>query len=230
MEKLIIVGTSSTARHVYSFIQYHRLFEVIGFAVNKAYIKDDVSFCGLPVLSLEQLVEDASTKDYSLFIAMLWNHLNADRKKVYEYCSSKGFKLANIISPFAIVRGKLIGDNCWIHDYAVIQNDTIIGANVAIMQGSLVGANCKIEPHCFLGAHSIVAGGCTVGEQSFIGLHATVFDDTQIGRKCIIGACSAVKRNVPDFSRCSISSESMVLKQYSEDEIENKLVFSKNVR
>ena len=229
MEKLIIIGTSSTARHAYSFIQYHHLFEVIGFAVNKEYITDS-SFCGLPVYPLEQLEEEMPKKDYSLFIAMLWNRLNADRRKVYEDCSSKGFQLVNLISPLAIIRGTINGDNCWIHDNVVIQNDTVINSNTAIMQGSLVGANCVIGSHCFLGAHSIVAGGCIIGEQSFIGLHATVFDDTHVGRKCIIGACTAVKRNVPDFSRYSLSSDSIVIKQYNEDDIESKLMFSKNVR
>ena len=229
MDKLIIIGTSSTARHVYSFIQYHHLFEVIGFAVNSEFVKD-VSFCGLPVYPIEQLEMVLPNKDYYLFIAMLWNHLNADRRKVYEYCSSKGFKLANLVSPLAIIRGCIKGDNCWIHDHVVIQNDTVINSNTAIMQGCLVGANCIVGPHCFLGAHSIVAGGCSIGEQSFIGLHATVFDDTQVGRKCIIGACTVVKRNIPDFSRYSSSSDSIVIKQYAEDIVESKLVFSKNVR
>ena len=229
MEKLIIIGISSTARHAYSFIQYHHLFDVIGFAVNKEFLKED-SFCGLPVYPLEQLETALPQKDYSLFIAMLWNHLNADRRKVYEYCSSKGFHLANLISPLAVIRSEIKGDNCWIHDYVVIQNDTVINSNIAIMQGSLVGANCHIGSHCFLGAHSIIAGGCSIGEQSFIGLNATVFDDTVVGRKCIIGACTAVKRNVSDFSRYSLSSDSIVIKQYGEEEIESKLVFSKNIR
>lgn len=229
MEKLIIIGTSSTARHAYSFVQYHHLFDVIGFAVHKDYLIQS-SFCGLPVYPLEQLEMSLPLNDYSLFIAMLWNHLNADRRRVYDYCSSRGFHLANLVSPLAIVRGTINGDNCWIHDNVVIQNDTIINSNTAIMQGSLVGSDCIIGAHCFLGAHSIVAGGCSIGEQSFVGLHATVFDDTHVGRKCIIGACTAVKRNVPDFTKYTSSSDSIVIKQYDEEVIESKLVFSKNVR
>ena len=50
------------------------------------------------------------------------------------------------------------------------------------------------------------------------------------GKKCIIGACVAVKRNMPDFSKYSTSSENIVLKQYNEQEIEDKLLYSKNVR
>ncbi len=73
-------------------------------------------------------------------------------------------------------------------------------------------------------------GGTTIEEQSFVGLNATVFDDTKIGKKCIIGACTAVKRNMPDCSRYVTSSDNIVIKQYSEDEIESKLIFSKNKR
>lgn len=229
MKNIIIVGLSSTSRLAYSFIQSHQLFNVVGFAVNEQFRSAD-SFCGLPVYDLDRLNEDVKCGEFEVFVALLWNHLNAERRKVYEYCKSKGYKLANLISPLAVVRSEITGDNIWIHDHVVIQNDTIMGSNIAIMQGSLIGANSDVASHCFFGAHSILAGKCSIGEQSFVGLHATVFDDTKIGKKCIIGACTAVKRNMPDYSKYITSSDNIVIKQYSAEEIENKLVFSQNVR
>lgn len=229
MEKIVIVGLSATARLAYSFISYHHLFEVIGFAVNNQFKKEDF-FCDLPVYSLEHLNEELKGQEYKVFVALLWNHLNADRKRLYLYCKNNGYQMANLISPLAVVRSEITGDNIWIHDHVVIQNDTELASNIAIMQGSLIGAGCKVGSHCFFGAHSILAGGCSIGEQSFVGLHATVFDDTHIGKKCIIGACTAVKRNMPDFSKYVTASDNINIKQYTADEIENKLVFSKNVR
>ena len=123
----------------------------------------------------------------------------------------------------------IAGDNCWIHDFVVIQNDTTIGNNVAIMAQTLIGDNAVIEDHCFLGAKSTVGGGSVIGEQTFVGINCTVFDDTKVGKKCILGACTSVKRNVPDYSLYKTSSE-IVIKQYGEDVIESKLMFSKNVR
>ena len=230
MRKLIIVGLSKTALHVFNFVKYHNLYDVIGFAVNAEYMKKDVSmFCGLPVFTLENLNEKQFGQDFEVFVAILWNHLNKDRRKVYEYCKSKGFKLANLISPLAVVRGEIEGDNCWIHDYVVIQNGAHIGSDVFAMAFSLIGAYTEVGDHCFFGARSLLGGGSIVGEQTFVGLGATVFDDTHIGHKCLIGACTAVKRNMPNFSRYVTSSD-MVIKQYSEYEIENKLVFSLNKR
>ncbi len=229
MKKLVIVGLSATSRLAFSFVQYHNLYEVIGFAVNEQY-RDRMEFCGLPVYTLEKLDKEVGVDDYYVFVAMLWNHLNADRRKVYEFCKQKGFRMANLISPLAVVRSEITGDNCWLHDHVVIQNNTVLGSNIAIMQGTLIGADAEVASHCFFGAHAIFGGGCTIGEQSFVGLHATVFDDTRIGKKCIVGACAAVKRNLPDYTKCATASDNVTIKEYSPEEIENKLVFSKNVR
>lgn len=228
-QKLIIVGLSTTATHVLEFVQMYNLFEVIGFAVNEKYKKDS-TFCELPVYSLENLEAEYGSNDFYLFIAILWNHLNRDRKEVYDYCKAKGYKLANLISPHANIRGIIEGDNCWIHDYVIIQNNARIKSNVALMAFTLIGADTIVESHCFFGARSLLAGGCSVGEQSFIGLNATIFDDTKIGKKCIVGACTAVKRNMPDFSKYITPSDNIIIKQYTEEEIENKLVFSSNKR
>ena len=95
------------------------------------------------------------------------------------------------------------------------------------MAFTLIGAHTEIESHCFFGAKSTIGGGCKIGKQSFIGINSTVFDDTIIGEKCIVGACTAVKRNMPDYSLCKTSSTNTEIKQYSEDIIESKLLFSK---
>ena len=213
---------------MYSFVKYHELFNVIGFAVNEGF-KDKDQFCGLPVYRLETL-KNENLGDFSLFIALLWNRLNGDRKRLFDYCKGQGFKLANLISPLSVLRSPINGENCWIHDFVVIQNESIIESDVAMMSGTLIGANTRIGPHCFFGAQSVLGGGCTIGERSFVGIKATVFDDTRIGRMCIIGACAAVKRNLPDYSKWATSSDNITIKQYAENEIEEKLMFSKNKR
>ena len=228
-KNLIIIGTSTNARHVYEFVKSYNLYNIVGFAVNEKYKNSD-TFLGLPIYSLENLENEYSSSDFVVFIALLWNRLNKDRRELYEYCKNKGYKMANIISPTAIIRSKIDGDNCWIHDYVIIQNNAEIASNNAIMAFTLIGANTKVGPHCFFGARSLLGGGSSVGEQSFIGINSTVFDGTEIGKKCIIGACPAVKRNMPDFSKYITSSENINIKSYSEEEIENKLLFSKNKR
>lgn len=229
MENLIIVGTGTNGRHVYEFVRMYGLFNVIGFAVNEEFLNEK-EFKGLPVYSLERL-KDTVDKPFKVFVALLWNKLNRDRRNLFEWCDSQGFEFVNLISPHSILRiGSVIGRNCWIHDFAVIQNDTVIGDDVAIMAYTLIGANCSVGSHCFFGARSLLGGGSSIGEQCFVGINTTIFDGTTIGEKCIIGACTTVKRNLPSFSSVKTLSDNVMIKQYPEEEIENKLLFKKNVR
>lgn len=228
-KKLILIGTSTTAAHVLSFVNYYDLFEVVGFAVNEKFKTCD-EFMDLPVYTVEQLPEIKGKVFDSVFVAMLWNHLNGDRKKVYEQVKSLGIECANLIAPTARIRGNISGDNCWIHDFVIVQNDAVIGNDVMIMANTMIGANAKVADHCFFGTKSTLGGQSSVGEQSFIGINSTVFDDTVIGKKCIVGACTFVKRNLPDFSVCKTKMESVTIKSYDEEIIEEKLMFRKNVR
>ena len=229
MENLIIIGISTNGRHVYEFVKMYNLYNIIGFAVNSEY-NTQKEFLGLPVYDVEKL-KDIKNIEFKVFVALLWNHLNRDRRNIFEYCKSQGLRFANIISPHAIIRSNsTLGQNCWLHDFVIIQNNTHIGDNVAIMAFSLIGANCCVGSHCFFGARSILGGGSQMGEQTFVGLNSTIFDSTQIGDKCIIGACTVVKRNMPSYSKYITKSSDIEIKQYNKDEIEDKLVFSKNHR
>ena len=229
MDRIVIVGTSSTAKNVHNFIKEYSLYEVLGFAVNQRY-KTKKSFCGLPVYTIETLDSVIDKQKDFLFVAIQWNNLNADRRSVYEQLKAKGYKFANLISPNAIIHGEIKGDNCWIADYVVIDFSSSVYNNVFLKIGASILDNVTIYDHCFVGAKSLIAGGCKIGEQSFVGLSATIFDDVTIGKKCIIGASTSVKRNMNDYSLIKTDINNNIVKVYSKDTIEGKLQFQKNVR
>ena len=229
MNNLVIFGTSTTAETICKFVLYHKLFNVIGFVVDK---KEFEIFMDLPVYNLSELNEKANfdkDKDF-LFVAIQWNYLNKIRRNVYERLKSEGYKFANIISPNALIYGNLEGDNCWISDFVIIENDSFIGSNVYIKTKAYIAHYCNIDNHCFIGANSFIAGAVKIGEQSFIGISSNIFDDLRIGKKCLIGACTIVKRDMSDFSSIKTNNEGQFIKQYTEEDIESKLVSSRNVR
>lgn len=229
MDKIVIIGISVSASNIYKFIEKYHLYEVVGFAVNQKYKTMD-TYLGKPVFEIESLDQVIDkNKDY-LFVAIMWNRLNADRRTVYEQLKTKGWKFANLVSPLASIYGRLEGDNCWITDFVCIDNDARIGNNVFVRVGALISDHVYVNDHCFIGAKSTVGGGVKVGEQSFIGLGAIIFDDTVVGRKCVVGAGTALKRNLPDFSVYKTTSNNFIVKEYPEIEIESKLLFRKNVR
>jgi sugar O-acyltransferase (sialic acid O-acetyltransferase NeuD family) len=228
MKNLVIVGTSETAERIYFFCKYYKLYNVKGFAVDEKYKTQD-EFLNLPVWSIENLEKHIDKKHCYIFVALFWNHLNGDRKRLFERLSSDGYQFANIISPKASIRGT-IGVNCWIMDYAVVQEGAKIEDNVIMADFSFVGNMTVIEKHCFLGAKSTTMGGCKIGYQTFIGTNAAIFDSTEIGNRCLIGACTIIKRNIPQFSVVKIDTSNNIVKQYPEDIIESKWVAKHNVR
>ncbi len=229
MDRIVIIGTSVAASNVCKFIEKYKLYDVLGFAVNREFKTED-TYLGKPVYeieSLNQIIDKA--KDY-IFVAIQWNRLNADRRKVYEQLKFEGYRFANLVSPMASINGTLNGDNCWITDFVCIDTDAVIGNNVFVKVGAWVGDHALVGDHCFIGAKSTVGGGVKIGEQSFIGLGAIVFDDTTVGKKCIVGAATALKRNLPDCCVYKTVSNNFIVKEYPESEIEGKLLFRKNVR
>lgn len=228
MKDLVIVGCGNTGEHVYTFVSKYKLFNILGFAVDEQYITHG-SFLEKPVYPLEKLDEYVDKKNTLLYVALLWNRLNGDRRDLYERLKREGWQFANLIAPTAIIDGQ-IGENCWIHDYSSVWFGTTIGNNVIIRPYVLVSEKCVIGDHVYLAPHVTIAGKCSVGEQTFIGLNATVFDTRQVGKKCIIGACTAIRRDVSDYSVVKVASNTNDLEQYSAKEIEGKLVHTKNVR
>jgi UDP-3-O-[3-hydroxymyristoyl] glucosamine N-acyltransferase len=140
-------------------------------------------------------------------------------------------EFANLISPHAVIfQSATLGKNCWVHNFANIQNNANIGNDVAIMAFSFIGANTIVGDHCFFAVKSLLGGESKIGKQCFVGFNATIFDETTIGNKCIIGACTPVKRNMPDYSKCQTSLSTIEFKQYDSSVIESKLMHSCNIR
>lgn len=229
MKNLVIFGISETAERVYDFVVRYNLYNVIGFTVDAAYKRTD-TFKDKPVWALEELEYFIDKENDYLFVAVFWNRLNRDRRNIYTKLKQQEYKFANIISPLASVRSKLVGENVWIMDYVVIQENAEIGDNVYIADFALVAHCSKIENHCFIAARAMVCGSCKIGEQTFVGVNSTIFDDTIVGERCIIGACTLVKRNVCSFTVCKTPSDVIICKQYSSEVIESKWLANHNVR
>ena len=226
---LIIVGTSITARSIYIFVRDYNLYNILGFVVDKEYKKCE-EYCGLPVYDFDHLPDTFDkSRDY-LFIAMEWDRLNAVRRDMYNRLKSEGYKLANIISPHAIIHGEIKGDNCWICDLVCIENDVIIHEDVLIKTKATIAHLSEIDKHSFIGANSFIAGGVHIGEQTYLGISSTIFNSVFIGKKCLVGACVYVKRHLPDFSIIKTRNDEFITKQYCENEIESKLLASIKIR
>ena len=199
---LCVIGTNETADRITQFVERYNLFNIIGYAVDRNYITENV-FHGKPVWAIEDLNDIIDRNKCLLYVALFWNHLNGDRRRLYERLKQENWQFAQIVSPLASVRGR-IGENCWVMDYVVIQEGAICANNIIFADFCLIGNGAKIDDHCFLGARSTIMGSAHVGKQTFIGVNATVFDVVHIGNKCLVGANTIQKYDMPDCSTSKI--------------------------
>lgn len=227
--KLFIIGLGSTAEEIRLFVEKYDLYQIAGFAVNQKYMSASW-FHGYPVFEIEKLDEVVDKKNDLLFVALFWNHLNDDRRKLYESLKKEGYRFATIISPKCEINNSIIGENCWISDYVYIKPNVIINDNTFINAKAIIEINTTIDKHCFIATGAVIGGSCNIEEQCFVGLNATVFDHTVIGHHSIIGAASAVKRNLDPCTVVKVSNNAMSVSKYRINEICEKLVVQKNIR
>ena len=228
-ERLLIFGTSLTAHTIYKQVIDNDLFDLLGFVVDGKYKTCD-SYCDLPVYEYEQLPAFFDKERDFLFVAIEWDRMNSIRKKVYERIKRDGYKLANIISPNAIIHGELRGDNIWVCDGVIIDNDSLIYEDVFVRTRATIGHDNIVFAHSYIGMGALTAGRVVVGESTYIGVNATIFNRLNIGTKCLVGACTYVKRHLPDYSRIKTNNEGFIIEQFNESVIENKLIAGEEVR
>jgi sugar O-acyltransferase (sialic acid O-acetyltransferase NeuD family) len=191
-EKLVIIGSGETAELAYDYFTRDTDYEVVGFSVEKAYIRDETLF-GLPVVPLEHVEDYFHPRVHRAFVAISYTQLNRLRSRLVDEAKKKGFHLCSYISPKANIGSNVeIGENCFILENVTLQRGVKVGNCVTIWTGSTVGHRTTIGNNCFLAMHVAVSGFCDVGENSFFGVNSCMSDTLKVAPDCVIGAAAVL--------------------------------------
>ena len=197
-KKLIIAGDSAFAEVAYEYFTHDSPYEVVAFAVERAYLKKSELF-GLPVVPLEEAEERYAPADHAFYAALVYTQGNALRRRLYETMKEKGYRPASYVSSRAFVwRNVEMGEHCFVFENNVVQPFTELGDNVVLWSGNHIGHHSKVGSHCFISSHVVISGFCTVGDYTFMGVNATMGNNLNVGRKCTVGAAALILADVPD--------------------------------
>lgn len=200
MKKIVVFGMGEIAELADFYFTHDSAYEVAGFTVDAAYLKDPM-FRGRPVVPFENVTQVFPSEDYGLFVAISYSGLNELRTARVAAARAAGYQLVSYVSSRATVfPGLEIKGNCFILEDNTIQPFAQIGDNVTLWSGNHIGHHSIIEDNVFMASHIVVSGGVTVGKGSFVGVNATFRDHVTIGEKCVIGAGALVLEDQPDFS------------------------------
>ncbi len=144
-----------------------------------------------------------------LFVALDERFGNFKRMEIMQAAMSRGFQLATIRTPGAIVAADArLGPNVFVGAGAVIGNGASVDYNCMINAGVIVGFGARVKASCW------IESGVVLGNRVEIGAHATlragvvVAPAVKVGRHCEIG--------VPGFYRNNIVAKTVFDPRYDE--------------
>lgn len=124
------------------------------------------------------------------------------------------------ISPFASIGGEpqdlgykgektgvIIGENCWIREFATVNRAsgegayTTVGNNCLLMAYSHVAHNCVLEDNVIMANAATIGGHCHVGYGAFLGGLSVFHQNLRIGEMAIISGASAARLDIIPYCK-----------------------------
>lgn len=200
-KKLVLIGAGEFAEIAYEYFTYDSQYEIVGFSVEKAYLKTPILH-GRPVVPFEEIAAHFSPTSHEVFVAIPASQLNRLRTRFYQQVKTNGYQCATYISSHAFVwRNAIIGENTFIFEGNVIQPFVTIGNNVILWSGNHIGHRTIIEDNCFLSSHVVVSGYCRIGTGSFVGVNSTFNDHVAIPNDCLIASGTLVNKSFSEAGK-----------------------------
>ncbi len=194
MSKVVIFGILDTAELAHFYLTHDSEHEVVGFCVNREYLKE-TQFKGLPVVAFEDVEQFFPPTEFSFFAPMTGRNMNRNREKIYLEAKTKGYPFVSYVSSKATTFGNEIGENCFILEDNTIQPFTKIGNNCVFWSGNHIGHHGQIKDHVFFTSHVVLSGHCVVESYSFFGVNATIRDYMTIAEGTLVGMAAAITKS-----------------------------------
>jgi sugar O-acyltransferase (sialic acid O-acetyltransferase NeuD family) len=193
--KLLIVGASAFAEIAREYFDVDTSYEVVAFAVEKAYLQTS-ELNGLPVVEFESMQDVYPPAEHDVFVAATYTQLNRLRTRLADAAKEKGYALASYVSPRAFVwRNAAVGEHCFIFEDNTVQPFVKIGNNVVLWSGNHIGHHSVIRDNCFISSHVVVSGFCDIGMNSFLGVNCTLANNVTVGKDNWIGPDVVITQN-----------------------------------
>lgn len=205
-KKLVLVGDSIFAQIACEYFAHDSEYEVVGFSVERAYLKRDRLF-DLPIVPFEELEQFYPPATHDVFVSIVFTQFNRLRTRLCREAKARGYRLASYVSSRAQIMSETeIGEHCFVCEENVIQPYAALRNNVVLWSGNQVSSFCVIHDNCFILPNSVFFGFASVGENSIIGSNVAVESRVSIGRDCFIGPGVTISADIADGETVETSS------------------------
>jgi sugar O-acyltransferase (sialic acid O-acetyltransferase NeuD family) len=199
MAKVIIFGCQKTAEIAHHYLSTDSEHEVVAFCVNKRYLPRDKYLRSLPIVVFENIENLYSNREYSFFAPFNSGKMNTVKEDIYNSIKNKGYKMITFISSKASINNAIIGENCFIQEFNVLQPFSKIGNNVMMWSSNNLGHHAEIKDHVTVTSQVVIAGKCIIGENSFLGISSTIRNDVEVAKGTLVALATVITRNTKEW-------------------------------
>jgi UDP-perosamine 4-acetyltransferase len=193
MEQLVVIGGGGHAKVIIEILQETGEFQLAGCTVSESAER---SVLGVPVLGGDSELPGvlAAGVRYA-FVAIGSNHL---RRRLAAAVQEMGFRLANAVSPRAVVSpSAAVGRGVAVMAGAVINACSTLGDGCIVNTGATVDHDCRLGDWSHIAPGTNLAGNVSIGEGSFLGTGCRVIPGISIGEWTTVGAGATVIHDLP---------------------------------
>ena len=199
MKNVIIFGANDLGRLLKYYMEEDGdARKVVAFTMNKEYIQSD-EFCGVPVISFENIEETYSIDEYEILIAIGNSKMNDIRKSVYQQIKSKGYNVASFIHSSCSIHSKDIGEgnilleNCLVYPFAKIGSGNLLWDHV------LISHDCVVGDFNTFSSYADLCGYVTIGNNGYFGKHCIINEHSIIDDYTLVGANAYAKKKTNPY-------------------------------
>ncbi|MEY2764170.1 MAG: hypothetical protein RLZZ205_594 [Bacteroidota bacterium] len=200
LKDVVIFGVKDFAELAHFYLTKDSDFNVVAFTVHKAYLPDEDTFCGLPIVPFEDLEVHYPPSDFAFFAPMSPTKMNQLREGVYNDAKLRGYSFISYISSRCTNFASSIGENCFVLEDNTIQPFVTIGNNVVLWSGNHIGHHSTIGNHVMFTSHVVLSGHCVVQDNCLFGVNATIRDGLTLGKGTFVAMGTSVIKSTPEWS------------------------------
>lgn len=198
--KIVVFGAGQFSQTLTYYLDQADDLDVVAFCVDRAYLPDDPTCLGRPILPWEDLEEHFPPGDIKLLGPVSFRECNIFRRDRYLEGKQRGYDFHTFIHPSSSVHTEQVGENCIILEANIVQPYSTVGNNVILWSFNHIGHHTVVQDHCFFAGMVGISGNTAIGERCFFGGRSTVRDNVNIGEGCIIGMGASVIDDLADES------------------------------
>lgn len=196
-KKIIIIGCSIFAEIIHEIVEQDARYEIIGFAVNKAYHSSN-ELLNKPVYCLEDIDKEAS--NFSLINGIGYGNVNKNRELVFESLKKQGYSFEPYIHPNAVVLTSSISEGVFVMPGAILEPFSKVYSNSVVWSNAVIGHHASIGKNCWIAAGVVVAGESIISDNTFLGVNSTITNKVTVEQSNIIGASTLVSKSTTSDS------------------------------